>query len=52
MNRPRLLIADDHDEMRYLLRGLLASDYDVVAEAADGLTAVPTPLNCKTLDLT
>ena len=36
MDRPRLLLADDHAENRILLRNLLAPDFDVIAEVADG----------------
>jgi DNA-binding NarL/FixJ family response regulator len=36
MDRPRLLLADDHAENRTLLRNLLAPEFDVIAEVADG----------------
>lgn len=40
MNRPRVLIVDDHEQMLYLLRRIVESDCDVVGEAADGLAGV------------
>jgi DNA-binding NarL/FixJ family response regulator len=36
MDRPRLLLADDHAENRTLLRNLLAPEFDVIAEVSDG----------------
>jgi CheY-like chemotaxis protein/anti-sigma regulatory factor (Ser/Thr protein kinase) len=39
-DRPRLLIADDHDTMRYILRRFLEPDYIVVGEAANGVEAI------------
>ena len=36
MNRPRVLLADDHPETRALLRGLLEAEFDVVGAVADG----------------
>lgn len=39
MDRPRLLLADDHPETRALLRTLL-QDFDIVAEVEDGLELV------------
>ena len=40
MGRPRIVVADDHDEMRAQIAGLLASDFDVVSTVADGQAAV------------
>src|SRR6188508_186296 len=40
MARPRIVVADDHDKMRAAIASLLASDFDVVATAADGQAAV------------
>jgi CheY-like chemotaxis protein len=40
MSRPRIVVADDHDEMRARIATLLASDFDVVATVADGRAAV------------
>lgn len=40
MNRPRLLLADDHRETRRLLRGLLQPEFDVLTEVEDGLALV------------
>jgi len=36
MERPRLLLADDHPETAYLLRGLLEPEFDVIATVQDG----------------
>jgi DNA-binding NarL/FixJ family response regulator len=36
MNRPRLVLADDHPETRALLRGLLETEFNVVGIAEDG----------------
>lgn len=36
MQRPRVVLAEDHAEMAEQLRGLLASEFDVVAVVADG----------------
>jgi DNA-binding NarL/FixJ family response regulator len=36
MNRPRLLLADDHPETGELLRGLLQPEFDVIAMVQDG----------------
>jgi CheY-like chemotaxis protein len=40
MARPRIVVADDHDNMRAGIAGLLASDFDVVATVPDGQAAV------------
>jgi len=40
MARPRIVVADDHDKTRAAIASLLASDFDVVATAADGQAAV------------
>ncbi len=40
MNRPRLLLAEDHPETRELLRGLLMPEFDVLADVEDGLALV------------
>jgi CheY-like chemotaxis protein len=40
MARPRIVVADDHDETRTRIGSLLASDFDVVATVADGQAAV------------
>ena len=37
MSLPRLLLADDHKETAELLRGLLQSEFDVIAQVEDGL---------------
>ena len=39
-SRPRFLVADDHETMRYMLRRFLEPDYPVVAEAANGREAI------------
>ena len=36
MSLPRLLLADDHKETAELLRGLLQSEFDVIAQVEDG----------------
>ena len=36
MDRPRLLLAEDHARVAEELRGLLAAEFDVVATVADG----------------
>lgn len=36
MSKPRIVIADDHQVLADLLRGLLESDFEVVAVVADG----------------
>jgi len=38
--RPRLVLADDHAGTRTLLRALLAPDFNIVADVADGLALV------------
>lgn len=40
MNKPRLVLADDHSETRALLRGLLDTEFDVVALVEDGRALV------------
>ncbi len=40
MPKPRVVVADDHDEARAQIARLLASDFDVVALVADGRAAV------------
>src|SRR5688500_18403875 len=40
MARPRIVIADDHDETRAWIANLLAADFDVVSTVADGRAAV------------
>src|SRR5215203_1182565 len=40
MNRPRLLLAEDHPETRELLRGLLLPEFDVLADVEDGVALV------------
>ncbi len=40
MARPRIVVADDHDETRAWMARLLAFDFDVVATVADGQAAV------------
>src|SRR5688572_3115830 len=40
MARPRIVVADDHDETRARIASLLASDFDVVSTVADGQAAV------------
>ena len=42
MDRPRLLLADDHRETRELLHGLLNVEFDVVADVEDGVALVRT----------
>ena len=41
-NRPRVLVADDHRAMLDSLVRLLSAEFEVVATASDGLTAVTT----------
>jgi CheY-like chemotaxis protein len=38
--RPRVLVAEDHAEMRERIANLLASTFDVVAAVVDGQQAV------------
>jgi CheY-like chemotaxis protein len=40
MARPRIVVADDHDNTRAAIGSLLASDFDVVSTVADGRAAV------------
>ena len=40
MHPPHLLLADDHTDTRNLLRSLLQSEFEVVADVADGLALV------------
>ena len=40
MNRPRLLLADDHQDTRELLRSLLLPEFDVIADVEDGSALV------------
>jgi CheY-like chemotaxis protein len=46
MRSPRVVVADDHDEMRGWIASLLTSEFDVVATVADGQAAVEA---CRTL---
>jgi DNA-binding NarL/FixJ family response regulator len=41
-SRPRVLVADDHRAMLDSLVRLLSSEFDIVATAGDGLSAVAT----------
>ena len=41
-NRPRVLVADDHRAMLDSLVRLLSAEFEIVATASDGLTAVTT----------
>ncbi len=40
MARPRIVVADDHDDTRATIASLLAADFDVVSTVADGRAAV------------
>jgi len=40
MDRPRLLLADDHAATRVLLRNLLDAEFDVIAEVSEGRALV------------
>ena len=40
MNRPRVLLADDHADTRSLLRSLLEDEFDVIADVQDGYALV------------
>jgi DNA-binding NarL/FixJ family response regulator len=40
MSQPRLLLADDNEETAELLRGLLQSEFDVIAQVQDGRALV------------
>jgi CheY-like chemotaxis protein len=40
MARPRIVVADDHDNTRAAIASLLASDFDVISTVADGQAAV------------
>jgi CheY-like chemotaxis protein len=40
MVKPRIVVADDHDEARAAITSLLAPDFDVVATVADGQATV------------
>lgn len=40
VNRPRVLIADDHESMRYVIRLVVETEFDVVGEAANGREAL------------
>ena len=40
MSRPRLLIADDHESMRYMFKLLAEAECEVVGEAENGQEAV------------
>ena len=40
MPQPRLLLADDHRDTAALLRGLLQTEFDVIAQVEDGLALV------------
>lgn len=40
MSRPRLLIAEDHDDIRELLAEMLRPEYEIVALVGDGKAAV------------
>src|SRR5215212_2589084 len=40
MARPRIVVADDHENTRAAIASLLASDFDVVATVAHGQAAV------------
>ena len=43
-NRPRVLVADDHRAMLDSLVRLLSGEFDIVATAGDGLSAVSTAI--------
>jgi two-component system response regulator NreC len=47
MTRARILIADDHANMLERVSRVLATDYDIVAKVADGLTAVDAVVKLK-----
>lgn len=47
MDHPRILLADDHAETRGLLRHLLCTEFDVVAEATDGPALVRAAEQCS-----
>ena len=47
MNRPRVLLGDDHLPILESIRELLASEYDVVASVADGKQLVHEALRSK-----
>src|SRR6476646_11613181 len=38
--RPRVLLADDHNQVLEMVAGLLATDFDIVATASDGQQAL------------
>src|SRR5204863_6640488 len=40
MSKPRVLLAEDHRDTAELLRGLLQTEFDVVAQVEDGLALV------------
>jgi DNA-binding NarL/FixJ family response regulator len=40
MKRPRVIIADDHEMVRYTLRRVIEAEFDVIGEAATGREAV------------
>jgi DNA-binding NarL/FixJ family response regulator len=40
MSRPRIVIADDHASMRFVLRQIASAHCDVLGEAADGVQAI------------
>lgn len=42
--RPKVLVVEDHDDTRYLLRIILEHDGYVMLEAADGLEGVETAI--------
>ena len=47
MSRPRLLIAEDHDDIRELLAEMLRPDYEIVALVSDGRAAVDAAIELE-----
>ena len=38
--RPRLIVADDHEQFRHAMSRILSTDYEVVGDASDGASLV------------
>jgi DNA-binding NarL/FixJ family response regulator len=47
LRKPRLLLADDHDDILLETRALLAADFEVVGTACDGLALISAALELK-----
>jgi DNA-binding NarL/FixJ family response regulator len=47
VRRPRVLIADDHEPVRYILRQVVETEFDVAGEATNGREAVDAAVHVR-----